>query len=159
MCNDIDDFDEVDKFFTGTFDGQEHCISGMNAIVTSTNDEVYAGLFGAVLTGTVKNVTVSGTVNAVSPDEVYAGGITGIIMGNSSDNQLSYLENCVSNVTVNAESNDADSSGRMAYAGGLAGGHLYTHTINCVNITRAESATIILRLLQKADLVDVRSEA
>ena len=121
-----------DNAFTGTFDGQEHSISGMNAIVTSTDDEVYAGLLGAVVNGTVKNVTVSGKVNAVSADAVYAGGITGIIMGSGST-QLSYLENCVSNVTVTAQSNDTNSSDKFAFAGGLAGGHCYTHTINCVN--------------------------
>ena len=43
--------------YTGTFDGQNHTISGM----TLENAESYSGLFGNV-TGTVRDFTVTGSI-------------------------------------------------------------------------------------------------
>ena len=54
--------------YTGTFDGQNHTIEG----VYVTN-EMYAGLFGSVRGGTVKNVAVTGYVEGTR----YVGGIVG----------------------------------------------------------------------------------
>jgi hypothetical protein len=123
--------------FNGTFNGQGYTITGLTVDVSSSNT-VYAGLFGIVSAGTVENVTVSGSVNAVSALYVYAGGIAGVIRGHDADH-LSYLKNCISHVTVTAES-DTVSTYTYAYAGGLAGNHSYTHTINCGS-TSAVSAS------------------
>ena len=59
--------------YTGTFDGQNHTISGM----TLENAESYSGLFGNV-TGTVKNFTVTGSIT-ITGDETVAkvGGAVG----------------------------------------------------------------------------------
>ncbi|MBQ8837562.1 MAG: hypothetical protein IJ002_08695 [Clostridia bacterium] len=73
--------------FTGTFDGQEHTIKGVS-ISTATS---YTGLFGCVEGGTIKNLTVEGTVTSTSGK--YVGGIVGW-------SRSITLENCHSYVTV-----------------------------------------------------------
>ena len=89
--------------FSGTFDGNDHTISGLN--VTSAEVGVkdsgdldegngfnqfdgYGGLFCLTVNATIKNLTVSGSVSCDS-----AGGIVGRAKGGT-------IENCVSNVTV-----------------------------------------------------------
>jgi len=118
--------------FTGNFDGQGHTITGLTVNVSANSAEVFAGLFGVVSLGTVENVTISGSVSAVCDAQVYAGGIAGVILGQAADH-LAYLKNCVSNVAVTAEVNDAGSSWKSAFAGGLTGKQNYTHTVNCVS--------------------------
>ena len=61
--------------YTGTFDGQNHTISGM----TLENAESYSGLFGAV-TGTVRDFTVTGsiTVNTTATN-LKVGGAVGCL--------------------------------------------------------------------------------
>ena len=49
-------------FFEGTFDGQKHTIKGLRV----NTDDAYAGLFGYVRHGTVKNLTVEGSVRSIS---------------------------------------------------------------------------------------------
>ena len=49
--------------FWGTFDGGGHAISGVSITATLEGDWQYAGVFGAVTHGTVKNLTVNGTIN------------------------------------------------------------------------------------------------
>ena len=52
--------------FKGTFDGQNHIISGMTIDTADTNEASAAGFFG-VLSGTVKNVTFTGAnINHIS---------------------------------------------------------------------------------------------
>ena len=51
--------------YTGTFDGQNHTISGM----TIENAESYSGLFGNV-TGTVRDFTVTGTITITGSEAV-----------------------------------------------------------------------------------------
>ena len=75
--------------FAGTFNGNNHTITGLNAVVTTG----YAGLFGN-LTGTVRNLQVEGSVTA-SGSVTYVGGIVGYNNGGT-------VQNCLSNVTVNA---------------------------------------------------------
>lgn len=75
--------------FSGTFDGKGHTIEDMSANVTSG----YAGLFGN-LTGTVKNVQVTGSVTA-SGNVRAAGGIVGYSAGGT-------VQNCLSKVNISA---------------------------------------------------------
>lgn len=74
--------------FAGTFNGNNHAITGLS-VVAATG---YAGLFGN-LTGTVQNLQVEGSV-AASGSVTYVGGIVGYNNGT--------VQNCLSNVTVNA---------------------------------------------------------
>lgn len=57
--------------FNGTFDGQDHTISNLT-VVDNTPNYAVAGLFGSIVNGTIKNLTVS-NVNIQSTH--YAGGI------------------------------------------------------------------------------------
>ena len=99
--------------YTGTFDGCGYTISNL-----SINGEWNsAGLFGYV-GGTVKNLTVSGSVTADSCS--YAGGIAGTIYMNNSGS----VENCVSHCNVSG----GDSNGGIVgyvYSGGTVK--------NCIN--------------------------
>ena len=138
--------------YTGTFDGQNHTISGM----TIENAESYSGLFGNV-TGTVRDFTVTGTITITGDKTVAkvggavgslgtasAGGtVSGVIsgvditvsagndhiggvVGSMPENSSPTVESCLymGNITVTVE------------AGSVAGvvGYIRTGTIqNCAN--------------------------
>lgn len=138
--------------YTGTFDGQNHTISGM----TLENAESYSGLFGNV-TGTVRDFTVTGSITITGDETVSrvggavgslgiktAGGtVSGVtsdvditvsagndhiggVVGSMPENSSPTVENCVytGNITVTVE------------AGSVAGvvGYIRTGTIqNCAN--------------------------
>lgn len=104
--------------YAGTFDGRGHEIKGLTVNITdAAGDHLYAGLFGYIGGGAVKNVTVSGSVT-VKCDvlEVYAGGIVGYV-GNGS------VENCKSSVAVTTENatESLDKSDERDFVGGIAG--------------------------------------
>lgn len=138
--------------YTGTFDGQNHTISGM----TIENAESYSGLFGNV-TGTVRDFTVTGSITITGSEAVSkvggavgslgtgsAGGtVSGVtsgvditvsagndhiggVVGSMPENSSPTVESCVytGNITVTVE------------AGSVAGvvGYIRTGTIqNCAN--------------------------
>ena len=138
--------------YTGTFDGQNHTISGM----TLENAESYSGLFGNV-TGTVRDFTVTGSITITGDETVSrvggavgslgtasAGGtVSGVtsgvnitvsagndhiggVVGSMPENSSPTVESCVytGNITVTVE------------AGSVAGivGYIRTGTIqNCAN--------------------------
>ena len=117
------------KKFSGVFDGQNHSITGLYISETATTAkgtvfDGYVGLFGAIDGGTVKNLTVSGSVTGVAAAGVVARMDSGTI------------ENCISNVTVVGTDN------------GKAGGIVcLTNTgdcriVNCVNNGRIYGQTI-----------------
>lgn len=88
--------------FAGTYDGGGHAISGLNVNANSP----YAGLFGYIQNGTVRNVTViDPNIRASYSNTRYAGGIVGNM-------KPGYLENCrVINPTLSA-----------TYGGAICGG-------------------------------------
>lgn len=100
--------------FTGTFDGAGHTLT---VALTDT------GLFND-LAGTVKNLTVAGTV---SSSKEYIGAITSTVKGNTA------IENCTNKANVtNTKSNGS------GYAGGIVGGNLNNNDaelsiLNCRN--------------------------
>ena len=136
--------------YTGTFDGQNHTISGM----TLENAESYSGLFGNV-TGTVRDFTVTGSITITEAVSKVGGavgslgiktaggtvsGVTsdvditvsagndhiGGVVGSMPENSSPTVESCVytGNITVTVE------------AGSVAGvvGYIRTGTIqNCAN--------------------------
>ena len=79
------------KGYTGTFDGQGHTISGLNAIVDpETSGAKGAALFGHVYGGMIKNLTVKGISNGKN----YTAGIAAILFNGT-------ISDCTSDVTVN----------------------------------------------------------
>ena len=109
------------NYFRGHFDGDGHTVKGLKVnIQASTN--VYAGLFGHVVDGTLRNLGVwlapDGIVVSSSEDHLlYAGGLVGGIY--SSDYTTIVIRNCY----VEAEGNGAiriTGNGNLM-AGGIAG--------------------------------------
>ena len=102
--------------FKGTFNGNGFAIQNLRY---DTTPSTYKGLFGH-LSGTVKNLVVEGTVSGF----MYVGGIAGKVYGAT-------IDNCISNVSVTAES---------SIAGGIAGTGYGTFT-NCMNIGNVTSSS------------------
>ncbi|MBQ3228184.1 MAG: hypothetical protein IJB43_06335, partial [Clostridia bacterium] len=116
--------------FKGNFDGNGYTISGM-AIGTANaaNPECqYAGLFGYMTAGSIKNLSVSGLVNVSYSTKAYAGGIVGYA------NAIT-IENCSSTVSVTA------SSTGTAYAGGLVGQAANVTIANCYSAGSVSGTT------------------
>ena len=83
--------------YTGTFDGQNHTISGM----TLENAESYSGLFGNV-TGTVRDFTVTGSITITGDETVSrVGGAVGSLGTASAGGTVSGVTSGV-NITVSA---------------------------------------------------------
>ena len=101
--------------YTGTFDGKGHTISGLNV----SGELVYAGLFGAVKGGTIKNLTVAGNVSP-SNSQCIAGGIVGYASNAA-------IENCSNHSSV--------SGGNASIIGGIAGCNFDgAKIIDCYNV-------------------------
>lgn len=81
-----------EKSFRGTFDGQGHTVTAMNA----KTDGSYSGLFGYVYGGSIKNITVKGTSEAQGS----AAGIAAYADG-------AKITGCISYVSVTANGNNA----------------------------------------------------
>ena len=93
--------------YQGTFDGQGHTVSNLNA----TRSVDYAGLFGYLADGKVRNLRVGGSVTAET--SMYVGGIAGKAEGSS------VIENCLfAGGTVKGKSS----------VGGIVGGNFSTIT-------------------------------
>jgi hypothetical protein len=118
-------------FFTGTFDGDGHTITGLKQNI-SASSTVYGGLFGLVNKATIKNLGMEDAEICVATTSgtAYAGGIVGYVY------EKSTISNCYNTGAVTAES-----SSSHAYAGGIAGYVYDSSTIsNCYN-TGTVSAT------------------
>ena len=105
-----------DTKFTGTFDGDNHEITG----VSITGSEQGTGFFGYISGATIKNLTVGGSVES---SKSRAGGIVACVTG------VSTIENCTSNVSV---------VGKGGATGGIVGTYISgkgskVSVINCVN--------------------------
>ena len=102
--------------FGGIFDGAGYVISDMN-ISSSANTPT--GLFGVINGGTVKNLTVSGVINAEVVDRV--GGIVGTLTG------VSTIENCINKVDV---------TGKISVGGiiGYVDSSSVKTITNCINL-------------------------
>ena len=92
--------------FHGTFDGGGHIIRGLHI---SQNREGCYGFFGAI-DGTVKNLTILGTMTCLA-DDLYSavGGIAGMVVGG-------HIQDCTANLTI--ESNGKNIG---LFSGGIAG--------------------------------------
>ena len=105
----------VGNGYSGTFDGGGHTISGLNV----TGNFSFAGLFGVVTGGTIKNLTVAGNVSSIFP-QCYAGGIVGYASN-------AVIENCSNHCSV--------SGGDSSFIGGIAGFNASdAKIIDCYNV-------------------------
>ena len=72
----------IGDYFTGTFDGQGHTISGLYYVNNSDYPSYYVGLFGSLDGGgTVENVGVTKSYIQSSDHAGYTGGIVGLMNG------------------------------------------------------------------------------
>ena len=102
-------------FYQGTFDGNGHTISGLNV----SDNIIYAGLFGVVTGGTIKNLAVAGNI---SPSSSLSSEAVGGIVGYASN---AVIENC---------SNHCDISTSYV-GGGIAGFNASgANIIDCYNV-------------------------
>ena len=121
--------------FSGILDGNGHMIIGMKIWITS-NENIYAGLFGAIKNGQIKNVGMSDThiqitnqSSAATKTKTYAGAIAGFA---DSKTEISNSFN-TGNVTV--------SSLFDSYAGGLVGYAIESSIQNCYNTGNISAKT------------------
>lgn len=121
----------TDNAFAGTFDGCGYTVSGVytgTKDASAGNTETVQGFFG-VVTGTVKNLTVSGCITG----KFAVGGIVASLNGGT-------VEDCINNAVVYADGGQAANSGiengiRNAGAvGGIAGNVMTGSSVTgCVN--------------------------
>ena len=91
--------------FGGVFDGDGHTISGLKI----DNSAQYQALFGYVKGGTIKDLTVDGSVTTATTSSAYAAGIVGY-------GDPVTMEKCTNQVTVNV-TQKGYAAGVAAYAG------------------------------------------
>ncbi|MGN1032009.1 MAG: InlB B-repeat-containing protein [Intestinibacter sp.] len=110
--------------FAGIFDGQGYTIKGMK--ISSVANAGY-GLFGNV-SGTVKNLTVEGTIASTGETGGFVGGIAGYCSGT--------IESCTNKVEITlTNSND---SGTGGIVGVLEGNNALVN--KCANLTKVTGA-------------------
>ena len=118
--------------FAGSFDGAGHVISGLTIDyqTAASGERVYLGLFGYVV-GTkdkraaIKDLTVSGSVNAASEFPVYSGDVAGVVgYGNYVD-----ISGVISRINVSVDAKVGNACG----VGGLAGALINSTVTNCGN--------------------------
>ena len=106
---------DITLAFSGTFDGQNHVISGLYySTDTPVNVYRYAGLFSTVRGGTVMNV---GVVDSYFHAATRSGGITGSTISKGT------IKNCYSNCYVEGTE-----------TGGIAGEVTASNIINCYSL-------------------------
>ena len=111
--------------FSGTFDGNGHTVSGIRIYQDGSDwDNSFQGLFGFVMDGTVKNVTVA---DARITGFVNVGGIVG--WSRITANGVCTIENChvLSDVAIHAVVNNTSCHG------GIAGSIMGCTIRNCSN--------------------------
>ena len=104
------DTSNVDISYNGTFDGQNHTISGLYYNNSNTQ---WVGLFGKMGLGTIRNL---GVINSYFNGSVEVGSICGY-------SHYSTIENCYSTSTVNGSN----------YVGGICGRKYYGTITNSYN--------------------------
>ena len=114
--------------YTGTFDGDGHKISGLNATTSSQ----YSGLFGYIKDATVKHLTLEAPAVSCSSSNGYAGGVAAYM-------QNSTIDNCqVSGGSISCTDDESTAGGIVGYV------HIYdTQTEeNVVKNCRVSGVTI-----------------
>ncbi len=116
------------SYFEGTFDGGNNTVSNMSISIDSTGN-VFAGLFGGIKKGTVKNLTMNNVDINATGAKVRAAAVVGIASSNSeyrTDATINF-----ENITVVGCSIDATATAGSALLGGVVG---YSYPANMKNI-------------------------
>lgn len=136
-----------DNAFAGTFDGNDYTVSG----IYTDSAKTVQGLFG-VVTGTIKNVKVSGCITSLN----VAGGIAGDLRDGGC------IINCVNNAIIYADGGQVAGSGNEdgIMGGGAVGGivgnvretgtvidNINNGAVTCTNTFRAGKAGGIIGLI------------
>ncbi len=111
LYHNISDTDFTKKEFSGTFDGQNHTISGL-MISCDNGKSSYRALFGYVKDGTIKNLTVEGTVNACD-----SAGVVGALCGGTIENVTNEVNVSVSKATPQGTGDKANEKPQAKVAG------------------------------------------
>ena len=120
--------DGIANSFTGTFDGQDYQISGLNS-----SGYQYAGLFGSVSGGSISNLGVLvGTISSSSSGESSAGGLVGRADATSS------ISNSYAVVEGDISSSSSASTNALSLAGGLVGYVLSSSISNCYAVVAGD---------------------
>ena len=112
--------------FDGVFDGNGHSISGI-----SVSSKMYAGLFGVIDVGTVKNLVIENSkINGYYVKGYYYYSYVGGVAGYA--NSGSSIQNVTNRASLVAATNKPSSGTSYLYMGGIAG---YTRgkIIGCLN--------------------------
>ena len=132
--NRVDNFTE--NPFSGTFDGDGHTVSGIRIYKNSGNSwaDTFLGLFGFVLEGTVKNVTVA---DARITGMGSCGGIVGYVNAYYYEGTSTVVENChaLNDVAIHAV---ADGSN---FHGGITGSGSYSTISGCTSAVTITAKT------------------
>lgn len=126
---------EATSLFKGTFEGNGHTVSNMNIQILSVNDANHAfGLFGGVLNGSVKNLSLTNAVVEIGNSEksIYAGTVAGFFAGSQ-----------VSNITVTSASVKATGNNSV-HAGGVSGCVFNSGTLTTSSLNNIFSSDITL---------------
>lgn len=103
----------ADTPFSGVLDGNGYTIRNYKISASQ-----YAGLFGYILNGSVKNLTLSNfeiTFSYTTSDNVYVGGVSGYVLANEDKDSV------ISNVCVSSKEYDITLAAKNIYAGGFVG--------------------------------------
>ena len=114
-----------DSAYTGTFDGQGHTVKNLS--VTVNVQPGRAGLFGCVKDGTIRKLTVAGSVSCTA-NQGWCGGIAGYAMDET-------IENCPSLCTVSCTGIDARVGGIVGYVPSSSSMTIIRDCYNIGNIT------------------------
>lgn len=109
--------------YTGTFDGQGHTVRNLSI----TGDVKRAGLFGCVIGGAIRKLTVAGSVSC-TVDHGWCGGIAGYA-------ERETIENCASLCTVSYTGKDARVGGIVGYVPSSSSMTIICDCYNIGNIT------------------------
>ena len=124
--------------YTGTFNGKNHKISGLYYKVTSSNQYVEAGLFGATADSHISNVSIVDSYFNLdfSGEMLYFGGVCGRIAGNSTITNCQYEGKIIATGTITS------GDFKRSFVGGLCGFVAGTSIIQNSNNAGEVSATV-----------------
>ena len=112
--------------FDGVFDGNGHSISGI-----SVSSKMYAGLFGVIDVGTVKNLVIENSkINGYYVKGYYYYSYVGGVAGYA--NSGSSIQNVTNRASIIAATNKPSSGTSYLYMGGIVG-YARGEIISCVN--------------------------
>ena len=111
--------------YTGTFDGQGHTVKNLSVTVNVKPGR--AGLFGCVIGGAIRKLTVAGSVSC-TVDQGWCGGIAGYAKSET-------IENCASLCTISCKGIDAKVGGIVGYVPDSSPSTIIRDCYNIGNIT------------------------